>query len=75
MLQPQPSFRYASLTAYVGLYVVAKAKKGDCLHFSGSRRRWSNCRELIGCYVVGSAGSDEKIFCRKKKQQTITQIM
>jgi len=27
--------------------------------------------KLTGCYVVGSAGSDEKVFCRKKKQQTI----
>ena len=31
--------------------------------------------KLTGCYVVGSAGSDEKIFCRKKNSKQFTQIM
>jgi NADPH-dependent curcumin reductase CurA len=56
------------LTAYVGLYDVAKAKKGDCVFISAAAGAVGQIVEqlakLTGCYVVGSAGSDE-VICRK----------
>ncbi|RLN30750.1 hypothetical protein C2845_PM05G07800 [Panicum miliaceum] len=58
------------LTAYLGLYDVAKAKKGDRVFISAAAagavgQIVEQLAKLTGCYAVGSAGSDEKVFCRK----------
>ncbi|CAL4903707.1 unnamed protein product [Urochloa decumbens] len=53
------------LTAYAGLYDVAKPKKGDYVFVSAASgavgQIVGQLAKLAGCYVVGSAGSDEKV--------------
>jgi NADPH-dependent curcumin reductase CurA len=53
------------LTAYAGLYHVAKTKKGDYVFVSAASgavgQIVGQLAKLTGCYVVGSAGSDEKV--------------
>ncbi|CAN6342417.1 unnamed protein product [Urochloa humidicola] len=59
------------LTAYIGLYDVAKAKKGDFVFVSAASgavgQIVGQLAKLTGCYVVGSAGSDEKVNLLKTK--------
>ncbi|KAJ1265289.1 hypothetical protein BS78_08G066700 [Paspalum vaginatum] len=59
------------LTAYVGLCEVAKAKKGDSVFVSAASgavgQIAGQLAKLTGCYVVGSAGSDEKVNLLKTK--------
>lgn len=59
------------LTAYIGLYEVAKAKKGDFVFVSAASgavgQIVGQLAKLTGCYVVGSAGSDEKVNLLKTK--------
>jgi len=53
------------LTAYVGLLDIGKPKQGDTVFVSAASGAVGSvvCQiaKLKGCYVVGSAGSDEKI--------------
>lgn len=53
------------LTAYFGLYDVAKPKKGDYVFVSAAvgavGQIAGQLANLTGFYVVGSAGSDEKV--------------
>ncbi|CAN6353207.1 unnamed protein product [Urochloa humidicola] len=59
------------LTAYAGLYDVAKPKKGDYVFVSAASgavgQIVGQLAKLSGCYVVGSAGSDEKVKLLKTK--------
>nr|XP_043605877.1 2-alkenal reductase (NADP(+)-dependent)-like [Erigeron canadensis] len=53
------------LTAYVGFYDICSPKKGDTVFVSAASgaigQLVGQFAKLHGCYVVGSAGSDEKV--------------
>lgn len=51
------------MTAYFGFHEVGSPKKGDTLKLLAS---WSIAK-LMGCYVVGSAGSKEMVGLLKTK--------
>ncbi|GJN13503.1 hypothetical protein PR202_gb00215 [Eleusine coracana subsp. coracana] len=59
------------MTAYVGLFHVAKPKKGEYVFVSAASgavgQIVGQLAKLTGCYVVGSAGSDEKVNLLKAK--------
>ncbi|KNA15050.1 hypothetical protein SOVF_101670 [Spinacia oleracea] len=59
------------MTAYVGLYEIGAAKKGDRVFvsaaFGGVGQLVGQLAKLSGCYVVGSAGSKEKVDLLKNK--------
>nr|AAX99161.1 2-alkenal reductase [Hordeum vulgare subsp. vulgare] len=59
------------LTAYVGFFDVAKPKKGDYVFVSAASgavgQLVGQLAKISGCYVVGSAGSDEKVNLLKTK--------
>ncbi|CAL5097801.1 unnamed protein product [Urochloa decumbens] len=59
------------LTAYAGLYDVAKPKKGEYFFVSAASgavgQIVGQLAKLTGCYVVGSAGSDEMVKLLKTK--------
>ncbi|XP_050256997.1 2-alkenal reductase (NADP(+)-dependent)-like [Quercus robur] len=59
------------LTAYGGFYEVCSPKKGDNVFISAASgavgQLVGQLAKLLGCYVVGSAGSKEKVDLLKKK--------
>ncbi|KAL6642403.1 hypothetical protein ACP70R_020584 [Stipagrostis hirtigluma subsp. patula] len=59
------------LSAHAGLFEVAKAKKGDYVFVSAASgavgQIVGQLAKIAGCYVVGSAGSDEKVNLLKTK--------
>ncbi|PNT65295.1 2-alkenal reductase (NADP(+)-dependent) [Brachypodium distachyon] len=59
------------LTAYAGFFEVAKPKKGDYVFVSAASgavgQIVGQLAKITGCYVVGSAGSDEKVNLLKTK--------
>ncbi|KAJ1265273.1 hypothetical protein BS78_08G065700 [Paspalum vaginatum] len=59
------------LTAWAGIFDVAKPKKGDCVFVSAALgavgQVAGQLAKLRGCYVVGSAGSDDKVNLLKTK--------
>ncbi|TVU51430.1 hypothetical protein EJB05_02861 [Eragrostis curvula] len=59
------------LTAYAGFFDVARPKKGECVFVSAASgavgQIVGQLAKLTGCYVVGSAGSDEKVSLLKTK--------
>lgn len=63
------------LSAYVGFYEVSKPKKGETVFVSAASgavgQLVGQFAKALGCYVVGSAGSREKvnglIFCSTLK--------
>ncbi|KQJ91821.1 2-alkenal reductase (NADP(+)-dependent) [Brachypodium distachyon] len=59
------------LTAYAGFLDVAKPKKGDYVFVSAASgavgQLVGQLAKISGCYVVGSAGSDEKVNLLKNK--------
>ncbi|KAL4192825.1 hypothetical protein AMTRI_Chr06g173930 [Amborella trichopoda] len=59
------------LTAYVGFFEVCSPKKGECVHVSTASgadgQLVSQFAKSIGCYVVGSAGSKEKVILLKTR--------
>ena len=56
------------ITAYSGFFDVSKPKKGDYVFVSAASgavgQLVGQLAKITGCYVVGSAGSDEKVFPR-----------
>ncbi|KAJ4846484.1 hypothetical protein Tsubulata_021647 [Turnera subulata] len=58
-------------TAYTGFYEVGRPKKGDYVFVSSAYgavgQLVGQLAKLMGCYVVGSAGSKEKIELLKNK--------
>ncbi|XP_047335915.1 2-alkenal reductase (NADP(+)-dependent)-like [Impatiens glandulifera] len=59
------------LTAYVGFYNICSPKKGDTVFISAASgavgQLVGQYAKSFGCYVVGSAGSDEKVNLLKNK--------
>jgi NADPH-dependent curcumin reductase CurA len=49
------------LTAYVGFYDFCAPKKGENVFISSAFGAVGQLAKLMGCYVVGSAGSKEKV--------------
>lgn len=53
------------LTAYAGFYEVCSPKKGEYVYVSAASgavgQLVGQLAKLFGCYVVGSAGSKEKV--------------
>ncbi|CAL9054358.1 unnamed protein product [Musa banksii] len=58
-------------TAYVGFYEIGSPKKGERVFVSAASgavgQLVGQFAKLMGCYVVGSAGSDEKVNLLKSK--------
>ncbi|MQM03558.1 hypothetical protein Taro_036341 [Colocasia esculenta] len=58
-------------TAYVGFYEVCSPKKGEYVFISAASgavgQLVGQFAKLMGCHVVGSAGSDEKVEILKNK--------
>ncbi|KAK9141202.1 hypothetical protein Scep_010883 [Stephania cephalantha] len=61
----------SGLTAYAGFFNVCKPKKGDFVFVSAASGSVGNIvgqyAKLFGCYVVGSAGSNDKVDFLKNK--------
>ncbi|GLT55583.1 hypothetical protein SLA2020_286930 [Shorea laevis] len=59
------------MTAYAGFYEVCSPKKGDYVFISAASgavgQLVGQFAKLLGCYVVGSAGSKEKVDLLKNK--------
>ncbi|KAK2665382.1 hypothetical protein Ddye_003956 [Dipteronia dyeriana] len=62
---------FSGLTAYAGLFDICKPKKGEKVFVSAASGSVGNLvgqyAKLFGCYVVGSAGSKEKVALLKEK--------
>ena len=63
------------MTAYAGFYEVCSPKKGEYVFISAAARAVGQLvgqfAKLLGCYVVGSAGSKEKVSLLKSAQRVI----
>ncbi|XP_077225135.1 2-alkenal reductase (NADP(+)-dependent)-like [Tasmannia lanceolata] len=61
----------AGLTAYVGFHEICSPKKGEYVYISAASgavgQLVGQFAKLMGCYVVGSAGSNEKVNLLKTK--------
>ncbi|GAY63336.1 hypothetical protein CUMW_224720 [Citrus unshiu] len=59
------------MTAYVGFYEVCSPKHGECVFISAASgavgQLVGQFAKLLGCYVVGSAGSKDKVDLLKNK--------
>ncbi|XP_073013030.1 2-alkenal reductase (NADP(+)-dependent)-like [Typha latifolia] len=59
------------LTAYVGFHEICSPKKGETVYVSAASgavgQLVGQFAKLMGCYVVGSAGSEEKVNLLKNK--------
>ncbi|KAK7362430.1 hypothetical protein VNO77_04542 [Canavalia gladiata] len=59
------------ITAYAGIFEIGALKKGECVFISAASgavgQLAGQFAKLLGCYVVGSAGSQEKVDLLKNK--------
>lgn len=66
------------MTAYVGFYEVCSPKKGEYVFISAASgavgQLVGQFAKLLGCYVVGSAGSKEKVRMLMTSAQYINLI-
>ncbi|KAJ0034550.1 hypothetical protein Pint_26325 [Pistacia integerrima] len=66
-----PLSYYTGILAWAGFYKVAAPKKGENVYISAAAgavgQLVGQFAKLMGCYVVGSAGSKEKVEILKKK--------
>ena len=55
------------MTAYAGFYEICSPKKGEYVFISAASgavgQLVGQFAKLLGCYVVGSAGTKEKVNC------------
>ncbi|XP_017982586.1 PREDICTED: 2-alkenal reductase (NADP(+)-dependent) [Theobroma cacao] len=62
---------FSGLTAYAGFFEVCKPKRGEKVFVSAASGSVGNLvgqyAKLIGCYVVGCAGSKDKVALLKEK--------
>ncbi|KAJ8768165.1 hypothetical protein K2173_021105 [Erythroxylum novogranatense] len=62
---------FSGLTAYAGFFQVCKPKKGEKVFVSAASGSVGHLvgqyAKLLGCYVVGCAGTDEKVALLKEK--------
>lgn len=62
---------FSGLTAYAGFFEVCKPKKGEKVFVSSASGSVGNLvgqyAKLLGCYVVGCAGSNQKVELLKEK--------
>lgn len=60
------------LTAYVGLFDICSPKTGECVFVTAASGAVGHLvgqfAKLAGCYVVGTAGSKEKVTATLLKQ-------
>lgn len=58
------------LTAYAGFFKISAPKKGEYVYISAASgavgQLVGQYAKLHGCYVVGSAGSKEKVSLQQK---------
>lgn len=56
----------AGMTAYSGFYEICSPKKGETVFVSAASgavgQLVGQLAKIMGCYVVGSAGSNEKVI-------------
>ncbi|OIW10265.1 hypothetical protein TanjilG_28016 [Lupinus angustifolius] len=68
---PNFSASMLGITAYAAIYEIGSLKKGECVFISAATgavgQLVGQFAKLIGCYVVGSAGSKEKVDLLKNK--------
>ncbi|KAK2634582.1 hypothetical protein Ddye_029374 [Dipteronia dyeriana] len=61
----ETTLRFSGLTAYAELFDICKPKKGEKVFVSAASGSVGNLvgqyAKLFGCYVVGSARSNEKL--------------
>nr|GMD27770.1 2-alkenal reductase (NADP(+)-dependent)-like [Ipomoea batatas] len=66
-----PISYYAGILTYVGLYEIGRPKKGETVFVSSAfgavGQLVGQFAKLVGCHVVGSAGSKEKVDLLKSK--------
>jgi NADPH-dependent curcumin reductase CurA len=59
------------ITAYAGIFEVGSVKKGECVFISAASGAVGQVAgqfaKLLGCYVIGSAGSQEKVKSLKHR--------
>ncbi|KAI3826713.1 hypothetical protein L1987_00765 [Smallanthus sonchifolius] len=55
------------MTAYAGFYEICAPKKGEYVFVSAASGAVGQFAKLSGCYVVGSAGTKEKVDLLKNK--------
>ena len=57
---------YPGITAYAGFYEICSPKKGEYVFVSSASgavgQLVGQFAKLTGCYVVGSAGSQQKVY-------------
>ncbi|XP_047977226.1 2-alkenal reductase (NADP(+)-dependent)-like [Salvia hispanica] len=62
---------WAGISAYIGMYEISCPKKGESVFISAASgavgQLAGQFAKLLGCYVVGSAGSKEKVDLLKNK--------
>lgn len=66
------------MTAWTGLKLLGKPKTGDQVYVTAAAgavgQLVGQLAKAYGCRVVGSAGSDEKVFFLKRKKRKTCQF-